>query len=81
MSEPLTRLAALPPAKLDAARAERIRVHCRTRLARQTPRVSDRPGVRPRGGRAPIWQPVVLVLAVGYMTEAIIQALRVYGLL
>jgi len=79
MSDPLTRLAELPSAEPDSARAERIRVRCRTRLGQRAPRA---PASRARGGVAVrVWQTVIVVLGVGYMTEVVVQALRVYGLL
>jgi hypothetical protein len=81
MSEPLTRLADLPSAEPDSARAERIRVRCRTRLGRQAQRASASRGAASGGGTVPIWQPLMVILGVGYMTEVVIQALRVYGLL
>jgi hypothetical protein len=81
MSEPLTQLAELPSAEPDSARAERIRVRCRTRLGRQAPRASAWRGAAHQGGTVPIWQPLIVVLGVGYMAEVVIQALRVYGLL
>jgi hypothetical protein len=77
MSDPLTRLAELPSAEPDSARAERIRVRCRTRLGQQAPRA---PASRARGGvAARVWQTLIVVLGVGYMTEVVVQALRVYG--
>ncbi len=81
MSEPLTQLADLPSAVLDPAKAERLRKRCRAQLERQTPRVSDLRGAGSGGTRARVWQPLILMIAVGYMTEAIVLALRVYGLL
>ncbi len=81
MSEPLTRLADLPSAEPDPARTERVRMRCRTRLGQQVPRASATRGVGPGGVAGRIWQPAVVVLGVGYMTEVVIQALRVYGLL
>lgn len=81
MSEPLTRLVELPSAEPDPTRANRIRVRCRTRLGQQTPGASASRGVGPGGRAERIWQPAVVVLGVGYLTEVVIQALRVYGLL
>jgi hypothetical protein len=78
MSDPLTRLAELPSAEPDSARAERIRLRCRTRLGQQAPRA---PASRAWGGAAVrVWQTLIVVLGAGYMTEVIVQALRVYGL-
>ena len=81
MSEPLTRLAELPSADPDPARAQRVKVRCRTRLEQQAARAFASRGVDPGGGAGRIWQPVVVLLGVGYLTEVVIQALRVYGLL
>lgn len=81
MSEPLTALAELPSALPDRARAERIRMRCRTRLHEQALRASTRRNAGPANGAERIWQPVIVVLGVGYMTEVVIQALRVYGVL
>jgi hypothetical protein len=80
MSEPLIRLLAeLPPAEPDPAWAERIRLGCRARLARQTPRESIVRAPAPRGRTVPVWQPLLAVLGAAYLTEVIVQALRVYG--
>lgn len=79
MSDPLIRLLAeLPPAEPDPARAERIRMGCRARLARQVPRASAVRPPAPRG-RMQVWQPLIILLAVAYLTEVIVQALNVYG--
>ena len=76
MSEPLIRLLAeLPLAEPDSARAERIRMRCRARLARQAPRASPS-----RGRITQVWQPLITILGVAYLTEVIVQALRLYGL-
>jgi hypothetical protein len=80
MSEPLTRLLAeLPPIDPDPARTERIRVRCRAVMARQAPRASASPAADPRGGALQLWQPLIVVLSVAYLTEVIVQAIRVYG--
>jgi hypothetical protein len=80
MSEPLTQLLAeLPPAEPDPARAERIRMECRARLARQAPRASAVRVPTPHDRTVQIWQPLIAVLGVVYLTEVIVQALRVYG--
>ena len=80
MSEPLIRLLAeLPPAELDPARAERIRMGCRARLARQASRGSTLRAPAPRGSTVSVWQPLIALLGVAYLTEVIVQALRVYG--
>ena len=79
MPEPLIRLLAeLPAAEPDPARAERIRMGCRARLARQAPRVSASRGPA-RARTVQVWQPLIAVLGVAYLTEVIVQALRVYG--
>jgi hypothetical protein len=82
MSEPLIRLLAeLPAAEPDAARSERMRMRCRARLARQAARASASPVAGARGsGTVQIWQPLIVVLGVAYLTEVIAQALRLYGL-
>jgi hypothetical protein len=80
MSESLIRLLAeLPPAEPDPARAERIRIGCRARLARQAPRESIVRAPAPRGRNLPVWQSLLAVLGAAYLTEVIVQALRVYG--
>jgi hypothetical protein len=82
MSEPLIRLLAeLPSAEPDTARAERIRMRCRARLARQAPRASASPAAAHREGTVQVWQPLIAALGVAYLTEVIVEALRVYGLL
>jgi hypothetical protein len=81
MSEPLTRLLAeLPPAEPDAGRAERIRMRCRARLERQALRASASPAATRPDLSVRLWQPLITVLAVAYLTEVIVHALRVYGL-
>jgi hypothetical protein len=81
MSEPLIRLLSeLPAAEPDPARAERIRMRCRARLARQAAsasgsRVTGRPD-----RTAQVWQSLIAVLGVTYLTEVIIQAVRLYRL-
>jgi hypothetical protein len=79
MSEPLIRLLAeLPSAEPDPTRAERIRMGCRARLARQT-RASALRSPAPRGRTVQVWQPLIVVLGVAYLTEVIVQALGVYA--
>jgi hypothetical protein len=74
MSEPMIRLLAeLPTARPDPARAERIRMRCRARLARPAPRASASRVFAPRA-----WQSLIALLGVAYLTEVIIQALRLY---
>lgn len=81
MPEPLIRLLAeLPPADPDPARAERTRARCRARLRRQAPRASTSPVPASRGRTAQLWQPLIAVLGVAYLTEVIIEAVRLYGL-
>ena len=80
MSEPLIRLLAeLPAAEPDPARSERTRVRCRAGLARRATRASALHAAVPRGGTVQVWQPLIVVLGVTYLTEVILQALRVYG--
>ena len=77
MSEPLIQLLAeLPSAEPDPTRAERIRMGCRARLRHEAPGASA-----PRRRRPPVqlWQPLIVVLGVAYLTEVVVQALRVYG--
>jgi hypothetical protein len=80
MPDPLTRLLAeLPPAAPDPARADRTRVGCRALLARQASRASAPRG--PSSGRSTVqvWQLLIAVLGVAYLTEVLVQALSVYG--
>jgi hypothetical protein len=80
MSEPMIRLLAdLPRADPDPARAERTRMRCRTRLA-GLPRASASGAPSPRGRGAQLWQPLIAILGVAYLAEAIVQALRAYGI-
>ena len=76
MSDPLMHtLAKLPTAEPEAARAERIKIKCRARLARQAPRA-----VEPRMKSAYVWQPLIAVTAVAYLVGAVVEAVRVYRL-
>ena len=70
-----TSRAELPTTELDPARAERIRTRCRAELARRASRASA-----PHVKAAQVWQPLIAVLAAAYLTKAIVQTLRVYGL-
>ena len=80
MSEPMmTLLRNLPGADPDPLRAEQTRMRCRTRLAAR-PRTSTPTAPSPRGTRALLWQPLVAVLGVAYLAEALVQALRAYGI-
>jgi len=77
MSEPLIGLlAGLPSAELDPARADRIRTRCRDRLARKPPSHSTRFIKTMR-----VWQPLIAMLAVAYLTDVLIQAVRLYAIL
>ena len=81
MSERMIRLLAnLPPAEPDPARAERIRMGCRARLAAESSRASASSAPSGRGRTAQLWQPLIAILGVAYLTEVIVQALRLYGL-
>jgi hypothetical protein len=80
MSDPLNRLLAdLPLAEPDPARTERTRMGCRTLLARQASRAAVSRG--PSSGRrtVQVWQLLIAVLGVAYLTEVIVLALGVYG--
>ena len=80
MSDPLIRLLAeLPSAEPDPTRAERIRMGCRARLARQATCESAFRSPARRGRTVQVWQPLIVMLGVAYLTEVIVQALRVYG--
>jgi hypothetical protein len=68
-------LGRLPSAQPDAVRAARIRARCRLRLERRRPRAPV-PG---RKGR--FLEPLVVGLGGVYLTEAIYQALRFYGII
>lgn len=81
MSDPLIRLLAeLPLAEPDPARAERTRMGCRALLARRASRASAA-SRDPSSGRRTVqlWQLLIAVLGVAYLTEVIVQALSVYG--
>ena len=81
MSEPLIRLLAeLPPAEPDPARAERTRMRCRARLARQAPRAPAAVEPAARHGTGHVWQPLIALLGAAYLTEVIVLAVRLYGL-
>ena len=80
MPDPLTRLLAeLPLAEPERTRAERTRKGCRAVLARQASRAPASRG--PSSGRSTVqvWQLLIAVLGVAYLTEVIVQALSVYG--
>jgi hypothetical protein len=80
MSEPLMRmLAELPTAEPDPARAERLRMRCRTQLERRAPRASRVSAPRITTGL--VWQPLIIaLLGAAYLTEVIVLALRLYRL-
>ncbi|MGD9902242.1 MAG: hypothetical protein AB7U83_02135 [Vicinamibacterales bacterium] len=79
MSDPMMHLAVLPTAAPDAARAERLRARCRAQLERRAQR--PRPP-RPPGARLAtrIWQPLAVLIGIGYLAEVVVLAVRVYGL-
>jgi hypothetical protein len=80
MSEPLSRLLAeLPLAEPDSMRAERTRMKCRARLARQASRASVSRGPASRRRALQVWELLIAVLGAAYLTEFIVQALSVYG--
>jgi hypothetical protein len=82
MPEPLIRLLAdLPAAEPDLARHERLKARCRERLARSAPAVSSSRLPAPRGWTGQLWQPLIAVLGVAYLTEVVLQTLRFYALL
>jgi hypothetical protein len=73
MSDPLIRLLdELPSAQPDPARSERIRRRCHARLAPHAP-----PGSRI--STAQVWQPLIALLGIAYLTAVIVQALRLDG--
>jgi hypothetical protein len=80
MSERLSQLLAeLPAAAPDPVRSERIRMRCRAHLVRQASRASGARLTAPRDRTVQAWQPLVAVLGIAYLAEAIVQALQVYG--
>jgi len=81
MSEPLNRLlAALPQAEPDSRRTARTRMKCRAVLQRQASRAVPRSPAS-RGSALPVWELLMAVLGAAYLTEFIVQALNVYGVL
>jgi hypothetical protein len=79
VSEPLTRLLAdLPGAEPDPARAERTRMRCHARL--EGLRASAAMAPSSGGSKVHLWQPVLAVLGVAYVADAIVLALRAYGM-
>ena len=85
MSEPLMRrLSELPTAELGLSRATHIRMRCHAQLARQArPRkhglASALPAPTPQRRTAQVWQPLMAVLGVAYLTVVIVFALGLYG--
>ena len=80
MSERMIRLLAdLPRADPDPARAERTRERCRTRVA-GLPGESTLTSRRRRGRSVHLWQPLIASLAIAYLADAIVEALRAYGI-
>jgi hypothetical protein len=78
MSEPLIHLLSeLPRVEPDPARAERIRMRCRARLAPRKPDAFVSRASAPRLTAA--WQPLIAVLGVAYLTDVIVEAIRLYG--
>jgi hypothetical protein len=80
MADPLIRrLAELPMAVPDPARAERLRHRCRATLTRSARRAPSVPLTAPRRVIAMLWPPVVAGLGVVYLAAVILVALAVYG--
>ena len=72
-------LADLPLAESDPARADRIKVVCRARLARRAAHASALDNPAPRRTTTQVWLPLTVVLAVAYLSQAVVQALRVFA--
>jgi hypothetical protein len=80
MSDPLIRrLAELPLAVPDPARADRRRRRCRATLTQSARRAPSVPLTVPRRVIAMLWPPVVAGLGVVYLAAVILVALAVYG--
>jgi hypothetical protein len=80
MSDPLIRrLAELPTAVPDPARAERLRRRCRATLTQSAPRAPSVPLTSPSRVIAMLWPPVVAGIGVVYLAAVILVALAVYG--
>jgi hypothetical protein len=76
MSDPLIDLIArLPPATMAPERARRSQARCHRVLARREQEAAARE--RPRPWQ--VWSRALVGLAAVYLTEAVRQALRVYG--
>jgi hypothetical protein len=81
MSDPvITRLAGLPAAEPDIIRSDHIRRRCHAHLARHTRRSPITSRLTKAERLAPVWQSLIAVLGLGYLTQAIRFALDVYGL-
>jgi len=81
MSEPLIGLLAeLPSAELDLERGERIRKRCHAQLARRASRSTSHERVLTIKA-AQVWQPVIAILGAAYLTDVVIQAIRLYATL
>ena len=81
MSDPLIRLLAeLPLAEPDRTRAERTRMGCRALLAQRASRASASRRSSSGRGTVQLWQLLIAVLGVVYLSEVIAQALKLYGL-
>jgi hypothetical protein len=78
MSEPLmTLLAGLPLADPDRGRADQTNARCRARLVRArasktSTRISSRTHLA-------VWKPVIATLAIAYVANAIVLAIRIYA--
>jgi hypothetical protein len=80
MSDPLMRrLAELPLAVPDAARADRLRHRCRATLTQSARRAPPLPLTVARRVIAMLWPPVVAGLGVVYLATVILVALAVYS--
>ena len=80
MNEPMMGLLRdLPSAEPDPARSERTRVLCRAKFAART-REAVPDAHRRRPNQTQVWQPVLAVVAIAYVAEALVQALRTFGL-
>jgi len=80
MADPLIRrLAELPMAVPDPARAERLRHRCRATLTSSARRAPSVPLTAPGRVIAMLWPPVVAGLGVVYLAAVILVALAVYG--
>jgi hypothetical protein len=81
----MRRLGSLPAAEPDIARSEHIRTRCHARLARRARgrrvSITSPAGLRTAAGRmTPVWQSLIALLGLVYLTAVIRFALDVYGL-